>query len=106
MENNSEKLLLRNNPFFVIGIASLLAIGMFTVSFLAYYHSDTRKILEQIQANNLSAPPLSEADTLRSDELNATYIDELEKSIKEAIDSHPDDVEFSPDELTDSALGL
>lgn len=106
MDSNEEKTLLRNNPLFVIGIASLLAIAMFSVSFIIYYRSDTKKTIEQIQENNLqSASDDSSSDALPA-ELNDVYLDSLETQIKEQIAEHPDDTEFSADELTDSALGL
>ena len=102
--SSEEKALLRNNPFFVIGIASLIAITMFAVSFISYYNSDTKRTIEQIQANNLNG--VTDTDQQFQTELNGTYIDDLEKTISDKVTSHVDDVEFSPDELTDSALGL
>mgnify|MGYP003532905843 FL=1 len=106
MENNDDKTLLRNNPFFVIGIACLIAIIMFAVSFLSYYHSDTRKTIAQIQANNLNTETEQTNDVVVSTDLNANYIDNLEKSITDKILAGDDDADFSPEELTDSALGL
>jgi len=106
MESNDDKTLLRNNPFFVIGIASLIAIIMFSISLLSYYNSDTRKTIEQIQANNLSSATDSTDDMSLPEDLNGDYIDELEKSITDRVSSHVDDVEFNSEELTDSALGL
>lgn len=106
MDNNEEKNLLRNNPLFVIGIASLLAIAMFTVSFLLYYRSDTRRTIEQIQENNLNILYDESSSDALPPELNDVYLDTLEERIKRQITDHSDDTEFSSDELTDSALGL
>jgi cytoskeletal protein RodZ len=106
MENSDDKTLLRNNPFFVISIASLVAIIMFAISFLSYYNSETRKTIEQIQANNLNSEVDQQNDDVTPASLDADYIDSLEKSITDKVLSQDDDADFNPEELTDSALGL
>lgn len=105
MENKDDRILLRNNPVFVIGIACLLAILMFSGSLLAYLHSDTKKTIEQIQANNLRSIETPKELSL-SAELNDAYLDQLETNIQTQISSHSDETDYSSAELTDSALGL
>ena len=106
METNEDRTLLRNNPLFVIFIASLIAIAMFTFSFLLYYRSDTKKTIEQIQANNILDKSQVRNESQLPDDLNSDYLDSLESSITDLVTAHSDDSEFSPNELTDSALGL
>lgn len=106
MENNSDKLLLRNNPIFVIFIACLLAIIMILISVFSYARSDTRKTIEQIQANNHLTQQQDVTSLTKDGQVNAKSVDAVEKSITKDIQSHDDEADFSPDELTDSALGL
>lgn len=106
MESNDDKALLRNNPLFVIGLASLAAIAMFTISFLSYYNSDTKKTIEQIQTNSQRNASEAQGDTTLPADLSPEYLTTLEGKIEDSISTHSDDTEFSPDELTDSALGL
>jgi len=106
METSEDRTLLRNNPLFVIFIASLLALAMFAFSFTLYYRSDTKKTIEQIQANNLLDNSQTSTESQLPSELNSDYLDSLERSITELVNSHSDESEFNPDELTDSALGL
>jgi len=105
MDTNNDKSLLRNNPIFVIGIACLLAIIMTFVSVLSYARSDTRKTIEQIQTNNhlLQQDQLPQ---LKDGEVSTKSLDATEKSITNDIQAHSDETDFSPDVLTDSALGL
>lgn len=102
---NHSRGLLRNNPAFVITLACLLAILMSSIGFLAYYNSDTRRTVEQIQKNNLEVDT-NQSTNLDSGELNTTYIDNLETTLTKEIYKHSDEIEFSASELTDSALGL
>lgn len=102
---NKEQDQLRNSPVLVIGVACLLAIVMMFVSIFTYVRSDTRKTIEQIQTNNnhlkqdTSSEPVSGKTTPES-------VAATEKAITKDIQSHDDDVDFNPDELTDAALGL
>ena len=105
MDNNQDHSLLRNNPIFVICIACALAAIMMSVSILSYIRSDTRKTIEQIQANNNTLRQDPSVITLTGD-LTPTLITSTKKSIVKDIESHDEDTDFSPDELTDSALGL
>lgn len=106
MENNkTEKPLLRNNLVFIIFIASMIAIVMSTVGFLAYYRSDTRRIVEQLQINN-QQEEVESVLAPSTGELDAPYIDSLENGITGAVEKHNDETEFSASEITDSALGL
>lgn len=106
MENNLEpKNLLRNNPFLVITLACLVAIVMSTISFLVYYNSDTRQVVQQIQKNNQNTE-IDKSTVIDSGQLDATYIDSVKENIKNDVSKHDDDLEFSVSELTDSALGL
>jgi uncharacterized protein YpmS len=105
MENNSDKAILRNNPLFIITLACLIAIGMFLVSFITYYHSDTKKTIEQLQANNQQLANDEKTSPVLND-LDQKSIEKLRQNLTEQIQAHNDDVEFSSDELTDSALGL
>ena len=105
MENSNDKTLLRNNPIFVIGIACLIAGAMTAISVLSYARSDTRKTIEQIQTNNHLIR--QDQSTLPNDgEVSSKSLNATEKIITKDIQSHSDEVDFSPDELTDSALGL
>lgn len=103
--NQKEKGLLRNNPIFIITIACLVAAAMSTVGFLAYYHSETRRTVEQIQINNQQEEIASEL-VPAGNELDGAYVDTLEDGISKAVQKHGDESEFSASELTDSALGL
>jgi ABC-type bacteriocin/lantibiotic exporter with double-glycine peptidase domain len=96
---------LRNNPVFVIGIACLLALIMIAVSVITYLRSDTRKTIEQIQTNN-SHLKQDSSSLQKSGETTPQSITTTEKNITKDIQAHDDDTDFSPDELTDSALGL
>lgn len=106
MENNPDKALLRNNPIFVIFIACLLAAVMILISVFSYARSDTRKTIEQIQANNHLIQQQDSTTLTKNGDVNAESVNEIEKSITKDIQSHDDEADFSPDELTDSALGL
>lgn len=105
MDTKHEHAQLRNNPIFVISIVSALALLMIAVSVFSYIRSDTRKTIEQIQANNIhskeSPPIIPEGSTASTD-----LVTGIEKSIAKDIQSYNDETDFSPDELTDSALGL
>jgi len=106
VENNqTEKELLRNNPVFIITIACLIAVVMSVIGFLAYYNSDTRRMVEQLQINNQQEVVESTLAPATGD-LNSAYINSLEDGITQAVEKHDDDTEFSSSEITDSALGL
>ena len=105
MENKPEAPLLRNNPVFVIFIACLVAGLMMAISIFGYLKSDTRKTIEQIQANNNNLK--KDIATLpKNGDITIDYVTTTEKNISKDIQSHNDDTDFNPDELTDSALGL
>ena len=96
---------LRNNPFFVITIASILALLMSLVSFLLYYNSDTRKTVEQLQLNTQQINADPDAFTPK-EALSTEYITQVQEKVSDTIMTHSDETDFSAAELTDSALGL
>jgi hypothetical protein len=104
MENKPDHSMLRNNPVFVICIACLIAGLMMSISIIGYVRSDTRKTIEQIQANNTLKQDI--ATLPKNGEVTTDYVNTTEKNISKDIQSHVDDTDFSPDELTDSSLGL
>jgi cell division protein FtsX len=103
MEDNRPDKQLRNNPFFVIGIASMLAITMTAISILMYYGSDTRDVVEQLQAN-LQDEAYSQPSADASIDINS--LDGQEKRISESVNALDDEADFGASELSDSALGL
>jgi uncharacterized FlaG/YvyC family protein len=105
--NETDKPQLRNNPVFVIGVACLLALTIFGVSFTTYYNSETRRTIGQIQKNNeLLVKKESKVLSPTNKELNDQTIKEIQNSITSTIDAQSDESDFSVDALTDSALGL
>jgi hypothetical protein len=104
METDTGKPALRNNPFFVISIALVVALLMSAASLVSYYRSDTRETVEQIQLNNINGAALVEKAI--PEELSPEYIDDVEKSIEASVSSMSAEVDYNADELTDSALGL
>ena len=104
MEVSQEKKL-RNNPFFVITIACIIAVIMSLISFLLYYNSDTRRTVEQLQINTQQLNEEA-VDLTANQELSDAYIDTIEKEISDSILVENDEADFSAAELTDSALGL
>jgi hypothetical protein len=106
MENNPHKPELRSNPVFVITIALIVALGMFTISFLMYYNSETRRTVEQIQVNNQNIIKEEKSHTITVGQLDKQSIETLGKDITTKVLSHSADTDYSPADLTDSALGL
>jgi hypothetical protein len=104
MDNDQEQPQLRNNPVFVISIAVVLALVMIAISVFSYIGSDTRKTIEQIQLNNKSKS--AQEIIPKGSEANIDLLTTIEKRITDDVQSHSDETDFSPNELTDSALGL
>ncbi|MCA9347522.1 hypothetical protein KC930_03010 [Candidatus Saccharibacteria bacterium] len=102
--DNEEQKLLRNNPVFIISISIVIAGIMTAVSVLLYLRSDTRKTIEQIRQNNQTS--ISNEDILPSGKITSESLTAVEKNISEKIHAYDDDADFSPDSLTDAALGL
>lgn len=105
MDHETQYHHLRNNPFFVITVAVLVAIIMILLSTYMYLRSDTRQIVEQIQVNN-SELIKSETDNSIIGEFSPEMIDAIESNIRDDITSLNTDADYNPDELTDSSLGL
>lgn len=106
MDSDQEQSKLLNNPVFVISIASVIALLMMSVSIISYVKSDTRKTIEQIQTNNNLSKETPAVLIPKGSDANTNLVTNIEKSISKDIQSHNDETDFSPDELTDSALGL
>lgn len=104
METENTRAPLRNNPFFVISIALIVALLMSTASLVSYYRSETRKTVEQIQKNNIDGALLVEESV--PEELSPEYVDRVEKNIEDSVSGMSSEVDYNADELTDSALGL
>ncbi len=101
-EHVDEAKQLRNNPVFIIVLACLVGIVLSSISFVLYYRSDTRKVVEQIQRNNIEfSSQVADGSELSVESLNKT-----ESSIIDAVGAHKDDQEFPAAELSDSELGL
>ena len=90
----------------LVDMEGLLAGVMILISVFSYARSDTRKTIEQIQANNHLIQQQDSTTLTKNGDVNAESVNEIEKSITKDIQSHDDEADFSPDELTDSALGL
>lgn len=105
VDNDQEQKQLRNNPVFVISIACGVALFMIFVSVFSYIKSDTRKTIEQIQTNNSHSKETPAIIPIGS-EASTDLMNTVEKNVSNNIQSHSDETDFSPDELTDSALGL
>jgi lipopolysaccharide export LptBFGC system permease protein LptF len=95
---------LRNNPVFIIAIVLAIASVMSGASLLAYYRSDTRKTVDQIQRNN-TLKVQKETVAVQA-ELGSIYIDTLESSITASVGGLSAEVDYNASELTDGALGL
>lgn len=104
--SHDESKLLRNNLLFVIALSSLVGLLIFAISFLMYYNSDTRKTIEQIQANNISLQEAQKTTTIDDANFSPASIDELQNSIEKDFESLDEQTDFSVDQLTDSSLGL
>jgi hypothetical protein len=95
----------RNNPVFAFALAISLAAVMFLISFLTYYHSDTRRTIERIQVNTQTLNKKSSVyDPTQA--VTTQSLEILRQNIDAKISAHKDEVDYSPNELTDSALGL
>jgi capsular polysaccharide biosynthesis protein len=102
---DTPKLSLRNNPVFIIAISCLIALLMTAISFWLYYRSDTRQIVEQVQANSRQLEQ-QVVDDAQVGVLDSDNVDSVEQSIINTIEDLNDETDFSAAELTDSALGL
>ena len=94
-----------NNPVIAIAVAILLALILSGLSLVSYLRSDTRKTVQLIQKpSSDSSDTISSIDT--TSPLKASDLDTIQTDALKDLDSVSDTTDFSPNDLTDAALGL
>jgi hypothetical protein len=107
MEQPDSRTDLRNNLAFVIAGAIVLAIAIIAAGFMSYYSSPTKKILDQLQANQIESTAKTSIEKLKSTgPVTAEEVDALLKVTQDDISARDADADYSSDALTDSVLGL
>lgn len=93
-----------NNPVIAIAIAILLALILSGLSLVSFLHSDAHKTVQLIQKNPTDTTSDSALDTTSA--LKSSDIDSIQSAITKDLAGANDAADFSPNELTDAALGL
>lgn len=95
----------RNNPVIAIAVAILLALILSGLSLVSYLRSDTRRVIQLIQKpssdNTANVSTIDTTSPLKSADLDTIQTDALKD-----LDGVSDTTDFSPNDLTDAALGL
>lgn len=100
MEESTHKF--STSPIFAIAVAIVIALMMSAVSLLMYYRSDTKKVVDQIQANSATT---SNVD-VEGSELTESFIEVVKTEITRDITQHDNSADYNPNAVNDETLGL